>query len=106
MNKKKIILAGLFLIALSSLVYAATLMSSTPVNKCADSDGGLNYTVRGNTTVSWANGTEHTYNDYCWGVPNHVIEYRCNYADEPITLETWAQDCGEFNMTCSNGRCI
>lgn len=64
---------------------------------CTDSDGGLNYLVKGTTS-----NLSITYTDYC-NDGNYLVEYSCNGFS---IANDWI-NCNDFliGSTCSNGRC-
>ena len=73
---------------------------TTPTNQtnytCTDSDGGINFNVKG-TTTGWYNGSLYTVNDSCKeGV---LTEYYCSGANINLT----SHNCPSG---CSNGACI
>ncbi len=69
---------------------------------CTDSDGGKNYTMKGNTVSISSNGVPGNANDYCSG--NYVIEYFCM----PVVGGNSVVGGETYNCPngCSNGACI
>ncbi len=92
--------------------------TTTPVQNatCTDSDGGLNYWVKGNTTFNYLGaGPESTYSDRCMIVSNadsmisnyscsgsncQVDEYGCN-SENNLVVSEYACSNG-----CVNGACV
>ena len=65
---------------------------------CTDSDGGLNYYIKGNTYGTSADGSSWNKTDYCEG--NIINEYNCN--------GNLPGDGGSYNCPngCKDGACI
>jgi len=72
----------------------------TPVYTCNDSDGGINYYVKGTITGSMGTGS---YEDYCLS-QNTLIERYCN----PVTPSNFTKsyDCTSEGKICQEGACI
>lgn len=69
-----------------------------PEAKCVDSDGGLNYGVKGNTYGTAKDGIRWNKTDYCNG--NTIMEYNCN--------GTLPGNGGSYSCPngCKDGACI
>lgn len=82
------------------LVTAATLVKTKQVASCFDSDGGLNFTIQGNTTGMYLNNVTYSFNDYCYG-NSTLREYSCSLVNGTAYVNLWEENC-----TCVNGACI
>ncbi|MEK6917512.1 MAG: hypothetical protein AABW51_01050 [Nanoarchaeota archaeon] len=76
--------------------------ASTP--SCTDSDGGLNYILKGTVYGQDTNSTNYIINDSCSG--NSVVEYYCNQNTSSFAAVTYACTNLGANYVCSNGACI
>ncbi len=65
---------------------------------CTDSDGGLNYQLKGNISGKNASGQSYSYADSCIG--NSVVEYACKQSNYNVTIVSC------FMETCINGACV
>ena len=69
-------------------------------DSCSDTDGGLNYAVRG-MTAGYKNGNEYVHTDYCVDGAT-ITEYSCN---GPLESSS-SISCGAVNTTaCIDGIC-
>ena len=108
MKKINFIIVGLFIVSLAFAVYAATLIEEVRTISCVDSDGGLNYFVKGNATGRLLDGTPFFQSDICVDNLQSVREYTCDNKNGTITRQLWYQNCTDLNSTlnCVNGKCI
>jgi len=78
------------------------LSACTKLISCTDTDGGLNYTVKGTITLN-DNGSITTHIDYCRDASGtfkgYVYEYYC-------ANDTVASDNHKCPRGCSDGRCV
>ena len=105
-NQKTLLIISISILFLLSFIVIGSLSANAATSsssKCSDSDGGLNYVVKG--TVRAINGTNVTYStDYClpWG-DNTLGEYYCSNGiarEQYYTCENLGP-----NYICTNGRC-
>ncbi|MEK6945693.1 MAG: putative metal-binding motif-containing protein [Nanoarchaeota archaeon] len=75
--------------------------ASTP--SCTDSDGGLNYILKGTVYGQDSNFTNYFFNDTCSG--NYVVEYYCNQNTSGFAYVTYSCANLGANYVCSNGVC-
>lgn len=71
-----------------------------PVIPCSDTDGGLDFYVKGNMT-----NTTGSYIDYC--INSQIVEYRCGTQDD---IACFPESCSQVRYncpySCSNGACL
>jgi hypothetical protein len=74
---------------------------STPL--CTDSDGGLNYIVKGTITGQDTNFTNYTRVDYCSG--SFLTEFYCNQNTSSFGFVAYSCSSLGTNYVCSDGAC-
>ncbi len=81
-----------------------TNSSVKTVVSCVDSDNGKNHIIKGNTTVTYSDGTKQTYTDNCKDVLT-IREYACGFID---VFDTFEPRCANVvaNSICRDGVCI
>ncbi len=72
-------------------------------NTCTDTDGGLNYTIRGTVSGQY-NGTNYTFTDYCFTVNDNLIEYYCGGTDFAMIQANCTIEVGPGSI-CQEGAC-
>jgi len=100
--------------AMSGCASSGCTRYSCPIPNCTDSDGGLNYYVKGTTTGlniynQTSNATDYcvysgqngTYGQYLTAGQSAVMEYNCNSDGKTMNDDLHVCDNG-----CSNGACI
>ncbi len=93
MNKKNIVLV--FLVFLSVVLFLS-LHSQNVLAVCSDSDGGINYNVKGITASSiYINRTDACFTNKL------LVEYYCHGSLDEIINETYT-----CPYKCSDGACI
>ena len=95
---------NIFLITLSILFLLSVFVINTKsvnADYCTDSDGGINYPVRGTATMVRFNNTNLSYTDYCISSSN-IQEYFC--VNNFVT--STSQNCRNQGYSgCTRGRC-
>ncbi len=106
MKKYSLGLASLF--ALAALVLAATLVQEEEVISCTDTDSGLNFTVKGTIFGLNLTGGNYTFTDKCKANNITLHEGACFFdaSSNKTFAQVWSQNCSDFNMTCTNGKCV
>jgi len=100
------------IIAKITVVDANTPLSPTPVTSqvpsptqttanCTDTDGGLNYNVKGTITSKYSNGTPYTASDSCYNGSSTLIEYTCQLNGQGNNNVSFVCPNG-----CSDGACL
>lgn len=68
---------------------------------CTDTDGGLNYNVKGTITSKYSDGTPYTASDSCYNGSSTLIEYTCQLTGQGNNNVSFVCPNG-----CSDGACL
>ncbi len=101
-HKKRVIIIVGFLSAIISILIASTLTSADyPVGQCIDTDGGLNYYVKGDATYYRANGYSRQRDICKIGYGYNMLEGYCPYPNSTPRGRPYMCPYG-----CANDACV
>ena len=85
-----------------------TTNSSVPISTCSDSDGGLNYYVRGDINSLDYEGKPFIHSDWCIPQNDSAYQLFAGYLEENYCREDQKADVKMINCPngCSNGACV
>jgi hypothetical protein len=74
---------------------------------CTDSDGGVDYTVKGTVTGTWlSTGDEVEIEDRCGTTSDLIIEFKCNKHNYAFYADSSSGVRCPSGTTCSDGACV